>query len=340
EQHETVLLRQAQHAGEHDREHGGRHRRETDVPGEHDDADPPRDHGCAEHGIEEDQKARGGRPALAAPEVEPHREDVPEDRAERDRVEHELARDGRVEADARDRQARQPRRGDDALADVDHHDPQREPLALRAERVRAAGIAAADPADIDAALQIADDQAAEHGAQQVRQREFQSELDHVRESYAEPGTDAASHASRRASASRSASSSSCSQQVSRGAAASTRPSSSSSSPRNTVALTRSPSSNLASRASRFRESTLSRSTAISTSPGSSPARWAGPSSSTAVSSRPPSGRDRYVIPRPSGGSPAGAADVGAWPVSDAAPGLGRSSPPRSPGPVCGRSSNP
>src|SRR5690606_5780782 len=70
-------------------------------------------------------------------------------------------------------------RGDDPLRDIDHDDPQREPLALRAEGVRAAGIPAAEPADIDAALQIADDEAAKDRAQQVRDREFQSELEHA-----------------------------------------------------------------------------------------------------------------------------------------------------------------
>src|SRR5690606_38185240 len=122
---------------------------------------------------------RGGRRAFAAAEVEPDREDVAEDRAEGDRVEHELARDRGIEADAGDREPRKPRRRDDPSRDVDHDDPQREPLALRAEGLRAAGIATAELADIDAALQIADDEAAEHGAQQVRDREFQSELEHA-----------------------------------------------------------------------------------------------------------------------------------------------------------------
>src|SRR5690606_37396961 len=116
---------------------------------------------------------------LAAAEVEPDRKDVTEDRAERDRVEHEVARDRGIEADAGDRPPRKPRRGDDPLRDIDHDDPQREPLALRAEGVRAAGIPAAEPADIDAALQIADDEAAKDRAQQVRDREFQSELEHA-----------------------------------------------------------------------------------------------------------------------------------------------------------------
>ena len=51
------------------------------------------------------------------------------------------------------------------FADVDDHHPQREHLALRAQRVRAAGVAAADLADVDAAVEEADEQAAEHGAE-------------------------------------------------------------------------------------------------------------------------------------------------------------------------------
>ncbi len=55
--------------------------------------------------------------------------------------------------------------GQNAFADVDDHDPEREGFALRAQRVGAAGVAAAELADVDAAVEEADEQAAEHGAE-------------------------------------------------------------------------------------------------------------------------------------------------------------------------------
>ncbi|RPI60081.1 MAG: glycine--tRNA ligase subunit beta, partial [Lysobacterales bacterium] len=47
-----------------------------------------------------------------------------------------------------------------------------------AQRVRAAGVPAPDLAYVDTAVEKADEQAAEHGADEIRQRELEPELDH------------------------------------------------------------------------------------------------------------------------------------------------------------------
>jgi hypothetical protein len=64
---------------------------------------------------------------------------------------------------------RQPHRGD-ALADIDQHRAQRELPPLRAQCIRAAGIAAAVLADVDAA-QPPEQQAARERTEQVRGEE-------------------------------------------------------------------------------------------------------------------------------------------------------------------------
>ncbi len=68
---------------------------------------------------------------------------------------------------------------DDPLADVDEHHPQRKRLALRAQRVGAAGVAAAERADIDTAAQLADDQTADQRADQIAREYLEKKLDHA-----------------------------------------------------------------------------------------------------------------------------------------------------------------
>jgi tetratricopeptide (TPR) repeat protein len=81
---------------------------------------------------------------------------VPGDRGKGDGVQHERAVDERIEADARNREARYHGRGEDALADVDREHGRRERFALRSECVRAARVAAAELADVDAPEEIAE----------------------------------------------------------------------------------------------------------------------------------------------------------------------------------------
>ena len=65
------------------------------------------------------------------------------------------------------------------LADVDDDDAERKQLALRAQRVRAAGVATALRADVYAA-QPTEQQAAEQRPEQIRQQGLQAEFEHQR----------------------------------------------------------------------------------------------------------------------------------------------------------------
>ncbi len=103
---------------------------------------------------------------------------MPDDRAERHGIQHGRALDIGIEADDGQHERRNQRGRENSFADVDDHDEQREHLALRAQRVRAAGIAAADLADVHAP-EMPHQQAAERPTEQVRERELQAELQHA-----------------------------------------------------------------------------------------------------------------------------------------------------------------
>jgi len=84
----------------------------------------------------------------------------------------------RVDADQRQGQARQHPDGEQRLADVDRDDAERELPALGAQRVRPAGVATALLADVDA-LETADDETAQHGAEQVGDECLDGKFEHA-----------------------------------------------------------------------------------------------------------------------------------------------------------------
>ncbi len=167
EREQARLRRQACQADHRDGSEAGADRRETDEARQQHDEQPDRDHADTDRRREIEHQARGGRPALASAEAEPDRKHVAHDRGERDAVEHEPPVDLGIEADARYGEIGNDAGREDTFADVDDHDPERERLALRAQRVRAARVAAADRPDVHPAPEITDDEAADHGADQV-----------------------------------------------------------------------------------------------------------------------------------------------------------------------------
>ena len=68
---------------------------------------------------------------------------------------------------------RQQRRRNPALADIDHHDPDRKAHALCAQRIRAARIAAAELTNVHATAQLTDDQAADQRSKQIGEEGFE-----------------------------------------------------------------------------------------------------------------------------------------------------------------------
>ena len=86
--------------------------------------------------------------------------------------------DAWIDADERDAHRRQQRSCEPALADVDQHDPEGEGIALGPQRIRAACIAAAELANIDAAAQLTDDQTADQCAEQVGEQRFEAKFKH------------------------------------------------------------------------------------------------------------------------------------------------------------------
>ena len=210
----------------------------------------------------------------------------PRSRRTRRRRARASGRSRRIDTDAGERERRNHGGREDTLADVDDHDPERERPCLACAARWCRPRYRCRPCGCRRRRRKNRREAAEHGAEQVRQRELESELDHGRcrslritsqlDGACYGASHSPSHARRRSSgfglglvAQR---------QGSRYRAArllSTRPTSSSSSPRNTLAVTRSPLSKRARRRLRLRPVTRSRSIAISTSPGFSPARCGG-----------------------------------------------------------------
>ena len=88
-----------------------------------------------------------------------------------------VAIDRGIDPDQRQTEPRQHADGQQRLADVDHDHAEREAPALRAQRVGAAGVAAALLADVHAA-QPPDEQAAEQRAQQVGEQCLDAEFEH------------------------------------------------------------------------------------------------------------------------------------------------------------------
>src|SRR5215470_8031574 len=84
-----------------------------------------------------------------------------------------------ADRNCRQERGRQPSRGDPALADVDDQDPQRKDLALRAQRIGAAGIATAESADIHPATHASHYQAPDDRAHEVAQQDLDEELSHA-----------------------------------------------------------------------------------------------------------------------------------------------------------------
>ncbi len=68
---------------------------------------------------------------------------------------------------------------DDALADIDDHDPERERLALRAQGVRAAGIATTQRANVHATAQPSHDETADERAKEIARDDFDDESAHT-----------------------------------------------------------------------------------------------------------------------------------------------------------------
>src|SRR6185437_5941909 len=69
--------------------------------------------------------------------------------------------------------------GDPSLADIDQQHPERERLALGAQRIGGTRIAAPQSADVDAAPQPADEETADDRAQQVAEHGFDEKLGHA-----------------------------------------------------------------------------------------------------------------------------------------------------------------
>src|SRR6188768_363397 len=84
----------------------------------------------------------------------------------------------RVNGDTRKRHGRQHASGHPAFADIDHHHPEREGITLRSQRIRCACVAAALGANIDAAFELSNDQAADQRAEQICDECFESEFEH------------------------------------------------------------------------------------------------------------------------------------------------------------------
>ena len=108
-------------------------------PLKHHDREPGGDRDCEKHRCERKQRARQRRAALAAAKSVEKRPDMTRDgrRGAQDR--QPVARDCGIRRDAGNREARQPARGEPALADVDDDGRCGEPEALGAQRIRAAG---------------------------------------------------------------------------------------------------------------------------------------------------------------------------------------------------------
>ena len=114
--------------------------------------------------------------AFATSKAKPQRVDVAENGGQPAGHRQPLAQHRGVDAAAQtrtrepqalQRQRRNDPRCDDAFADVDEHDPQRKRLALGTQCVRAAGIAAAERADIHAATQPPHDETADERANEI-----------------------------------------------------------------------------------------------------------------------------------------------------------------------------
>src|SRR5256885_9519520 len=88
-------------------------------------------------------------------------------------------RGGRRRRDSGQERGGDPARRDPALRHIDHQHPERDPLALGAQRVGGAGIAAAERADVDAAAQAPDGEAPHDRAQEIGESPLDQQLDHA-----------------------------------------------------------------------------------------------------------------------------------------------------------------
>ena len=158
--------------------HGGGHRREADESAQHRRTTNQTTSATASRtGDSASKAARERRAALAAAKVVPQRPDMAGDRRRGAAHREPVARDDGIRGDARNRESRQPARGEPALADVDDDGGRREAEALGAQRIGAAGVAAAHGADVDAA-QLPDRERADDRAQQVGDQDLEAEFQH------------------------------------------------------------------------------------------------------------------------------------------------------------------
>jgi hypothetical protein len=66
-----------------------------------------------------------------------------------------------------------------ALANIDDDDAQGKCNSLRAQGIRAAGVAAAHGANVDAATQLTDDHCAHERTDEIADQEFDAKLEHA-----------------------------------------------------------------------------------------------------------------------------------------------------------------
>jgi hypothetical protein len=79
---------------------------------------------------------------------------------------------------AREEERRHHSGRDPSLADVNQEHPERKPLPLRPQRIRASCVAAAESANIDAAAKPANDETAYDRPEQITQADFDNEFRH------------------------------------------------------------------------------------------------------------------------------------------------------------------
>ena len=89
-------------------------------------------------------------------------------------------RDFRIGGNVWQLQTRYDPRADHTFADIDNDDAQRERESLCSQRVRAAGVTAAHRANVNTALEPADNQRAHQRADEITDQKLDTEFEHCR----------------------------------------------------------------------------------------------------------------------------------------------------------------